>query len=285
MTISNSIQNLGCQIATECFGSHGNPAVVLIMGATASMLGWPDELCTALADHGLQVIRFDHRDTGQSRTLPPGEADYTVEDMAGDVLAVMDSYNLRQATLVGMSLGGYIAQMIAIQYPSRVHSLVLMSAEPLGWDGPPLPHMSDVVHQHFASLGSLDWNDEEAVTAFLLGIDRLCSGSGQPFDEQYGLARIKAVLARTTSPSSMFNHSSLSVREDWTGRFHEIDCPTLVLHGTEDCVLPVENGIAFAEHLTAAELVLIEGVGHEIPTVRISEIAQRIAHHISRTPG
>lgn len=280
----NFVHTQGCCIATECLGLQGQPAVILIMGATASMLSWPAALCTTLAASGLQVIRFDHRDTGLSTTQPPGGAAYAVEDMASDVLAIMDAYDLNQATLMGMSLGGYIAQMIAIQHPSRISSLVLMSAEPLGWDGPSLPQMSEAMIHHFSELASLDWTDETAVIAFLLGIDRLCAGSGQPFDEEDAIVRIKAVLARTARPASMFNHASLSVREDWTGRYREIACPTLVLHGTEDPVLPVANGIAIAEHLPSAELVLFEGLGHEIPRDLLPEIAQRTAEHILRTP-
>ena len=80
----------GARLATESFGTPGDPALVLVMGATASMLGWPETFCAALAAQGLHVIRFDHRDTGASTTLPPGTADYAVEDMAADVLAVMD---------------------------------------------------------------------------------------------------------------------------------------------------------------------------------------------------
>lgn len=84
------IETRGVRLATESFGGPGDPAVILVMGATASMLGWPETLCAALAAQGLHVIRFDHRDTGASTTLPPGTADYAVEDMAADVLAVMD---------------------------------------------------------------------------------------------------------------------------------------------------------------------------------------------------
>lgn len=107
------VENQDVQIATQAFGSPEDPALVLIMGATASMLGWPDEFCTALADHGYYVIRFDHRDTGQSTTFPLGQANYTVEDLTDDVVSVLGAYQLDQAHVLGMSLGGYVAQMLA----------------------------------------------------------------------------------------------------------------------------------------------------------------------------
>lgn len=160
------IENRGVQIATQTFGAPADPALLLAMGATASMLGWPDELCATLADRGLLVIRFDHRDTGASTTLPPGEADYTVEDMAADVIAVLDGYGLERAHLMGMSLGGFIAQMVASQHPERVLSLTPVASEPLGWDGPPLPTISQAFLDHFGGFGSLDWSGREAGARF-----------------------------------------------------------------------------------------------------------------------
>lgn len=99
-----------------------------------SMLGWPDGFCEAL-----RVIRFDHRDTGGSTTIPPGEAGYTVEDMASDIVAVIEAYGLEAANLVGMSLGGLLSQIVAVDHPERVSSPTLIASEPLGWDGEPLP--------------------------------------------------------------------------------------------------------------------------------------------------
>lgn len=280
-----TIESQGIRIATQSFGSPADPALLLAMGATASMLGWPDELCIALAERGFFVIRFDHRDTGQSTTLPPGQADYSVEDMAADVIAVMDAYGRDRAHLMGMSLGGYISQMLALQHPERVLSLTLVASEPLGWDGPPLPHISQAFLDHFSGFGALDWSDREAVTGFLLRSEELCAGSGQPFDGPRVRARIGQVLARTDSPASMFNHGALTTREDWTGRFRAIARPVLVLHGEEDPVLPVENGRALAEGIADSGLLVLPGMGHELPLSRLPLIAERVAAHIERTQG
>lgn len=275
----------GGAVAAQHFGSRGDPALLLIMGATASMLGWPDALCVSLADEGFFVIRFDHRDTGRSSAFPPGKATYAVEDMANDVLAVMDHYELKTAHLIGMSLGGYIAQMIALEHPGRVDSLILVSAEPLGWDGPELPHISQSILDHFSALSSLDWSDRSAVKEFLLEIDRLSAGTGRPFDEVGAGARIEQVLDRTNSPASMFNHSTLSVQKDWTGRFRAISCPVLVIHGADDPVLPIDNGRAIAEGINGAELMVLNGVGHEIPPDRAPEIVRGVARHINKSVG
>ena len=148
------------------------------------------------------VIRFDHRDTGQSTTVPPGAADYAVEDMADDVMAIFDAYCLGSAHLAGMSLGGYIAQMAALMWPARVQSLTLIGSEPLGWDGPPLPQISDEFLAHFGALGGLDWSDREEVIAFLLKGERLCANNASAFDEKNVRTQIERVLSRTHSPAA-----------------------------------------------------------------------------------
>lgn len=274
------IDGAGVTLATESFGRPEDPALVLVMGATASMLGWPEALCRALAGQGVFVVRFDHRDTGESTTVPPGEASYSVEDMAGDVLAVMDGYGIRRAHLAGMSLGGFIAQMVALQHPERVASLTLIASEPLGWEGEPLPHISEEFLGHFAVLGSLDWSQRDTAADFLVESERLCAGSGAPFDAATAKAVALRVLERTDNPASMFNHGSVTTREDWTGRFRGIACPVLVIHGDEDPILPVENGRAIADGIPGARIEVLSGVGHELPARWQDWLADRIARHV-----
>lgn len=266
------IANGPVSLMTESFGRADDPALVLVMGATASMLGWPDAFCQLLAAGGFHVIRFDHRDTGQSTTGLAGEPRYAVEDMAGDVLAVLDGYNLPAAHVAGMSLGGYIAQMAALMAPERVRSLTLIASEPLGWDGAPLPHISDAFLENFNQAETLDWTDRPAVTAFLLEGMRLCAGSKHRFDAEGERAVIERVLDRTDNIAASFNHGMLGVRGDWTGRFRDIRQPVLVIHGTEDPVLPLANGQALAEGIAGTRLKVLDGVGHELPPPELPTI-------------
>lgn len=279
------IQADGARLATESFGRPGDPALVLVMGATASMLGWPEALCTALASEGVHVLRFDHRDTGASTTRPPGAAGYAVEDMAADVLAVMDGHGIRRAAVMGMSLGGYIAQMVALMAPERVTALVLVASEPLGWDGPALPHMSAAMLAHFGGLAGLDWTDGAAVAGFMVETERLCAGSVPGFDAGAAQAQVARVLARTDSPASMFNHAGLTLRDDWTGRFREIAPPVLVFHGAEDPVLPPANGEALAAGIAGADLVVVPGMGHELVAPHLAGIVSEVAAFLRRRAG
>ncbi len=267
-------------LATQAFGAPRDPALLMMMGATASMLGWPDALCTTLAERGLFAIRYDHRDTGQSKTAPPGRANYSVEDLADDAIAILDGYGINKAHVLGMSLGGFIGQMIALDHPDRIMSLTLLASEPLGWDGEPLPHIAPAFLKHFEGLRTLNWSDADTVIDFLMTSERLCNGTAYPFDEIAARERTSQVLSRTESPASMFNHSMISVRRDWTGRFREISIPVLVVHGEEDPILPVENGLALAQGINGASFIGMPGVGHEIPNAFIEDISDRIAAHL-----
>ena len=274
------VRNGDVRLVSQSFGDPSDPPVLLVMGATASMLGWPDGFCEALAAEGLRVIRFDHRDTGGSTTIPPGEAGYTVEDMANDIVAVIEAYGLEAANLVGMSLGGLLSQIVAVDHPERVSSLTLIASEPLGWDGEPLPHISPAFMEHFGTVADLDWTDADAVTAFLVEIDKLSSGSGAPFDTNRSADRARQVQARSECLASMFNHATVESERDWTGRFREISQPVLVVHGSEDPVLPLPNGQALRDGIEGAELLLLEGVGHELPERAWEPISDAIARMV-----
>lgn len=265
------------EIAVESFGAPDAPLIVLAMGATYSMLGWPAPLCEALAARGYRVIRYDHRDTGLSTTVPPGAATYTVEDLAADLVGVIAAQGAGRAHVVGMSLGGYIGQVAALSAPERIASLTLIGAEPLGWDGPPLPHIAPGFLEHFETLADLDWSDREAAIAFLTGVARLCAGSAIPFDEAAARAEAAAVLTRTSSPLSAFNHATVTAQGDWHAAFRRIPQPVLVLHGEEDPILPLANGQALAAGILGAELRILPGVGHELPAALIPTIADAIA--------
>lgn len=255
----------GSSLFTEARGDPAHPALVLVMGATASMLWWPESLCDGLARQGRYVIRYDHRDTGQSSTAPPGPPPYTVEDMAADICSVIEGYGLTCADVMGMSLGAYLAQIAALTRPDLIRSLILFAAEPLGWTGPPLPGMSDAVLSHFAQLQAVDWTDAAQVTAFQLGLARICAGTGAVFDESASAARIAAEMARSPHLQAAFNHAMLSGQADWSDRARDIRQPVLVVHGADDPVLPLPNAQALARTIPGARMAVLNGVGHELP--------------------
>ena len=122
------------EIVSADFGDPAHPALLLIMGAMASMLWWPEAFCRKLAGEGLFVIRYDNRDTGLSTKYAPGEPPYTFDDMADDAIRVLDSHGIGKAHVVGMSMGGMVAQLVALKHPSRVISLTVISSSPVGID-------------------------------------------------------------------------------------------------------------------------------------------------------
>jgi pimeloyl-ACP methyl ester carboxylesterase len=148
--MTKMIANGDVELATEAFGDPANPPVLLIMGAMASMLWWPEDFCQALASRGRFVIRYDNRDTGLSTVYEPGHVSYSKEDMADDAFAVLDAYGVDDAHIVGMSLGGMIAQLAAFSRQERVRTLTLISTSPMGVDTTRLPGMSDAYEAHGA---------------------------------------------------------------------------------------------------------------------------------------
>src|ERR687891_402724 len=142
------IDTNGISLHCEAIGDPAAPAVLLIMGAMSSAVWWPEELCRRLAGRGRYVIRYDHRDTGKSTSYAPGEATYTVEGLADDAVAVLDGYGLDRAHLVGISLGGYLAQLVALKYPSRALTLTLIASERLALAGPDLPSVEPSIFDY-----------------------------------------------------------------------------------------------------------------------------------------
>lgn len=271
------IRNGEVRLAAETFGAPENKPVILAMGATASMLWWPEEFCNGLAARGYFVVRFDHRDTGQSTTAPPGTPAYSAEDLAADLIAVMDGLKLDSAHVVGMSLGGFIGQIEALAWPDRIRSLTLIGSEPLGWTGPELPGISPTFLKHFGSFATLDWSDRKATADFMLEIARLSAGSGHPFDAARERRRIEAEIERAVDIRSAFNHGMVQLRDDWSGRAAGITQPVLILHGSDDPILPLANGQALASIIHGSRLVVLDGVGHELPQAILPRMVDEIA--------
>jgi len=273
------IDTNGVSLHCQAVGDRADPAVLLIMGAMSSAVWWPEELCRQLAGRGRYVIRYDHRDTGRSTSYAPGQARYTVEDLADDAVAVLDGYGLDRAHIVGMSLGGYLSQLIALKHPSRALTLTLIASERLALADPGLPTIDPSVIEYHARAAELDWSDRDAVVAHQVGAWRMNSGSAHAFDEPAIRALAEADFDRTPSLLTTFNHAALGDAVGWVDRLAEIDVPTLIVHGTEDPVLPYPHALALKAGLSTATLLTLEGSGHELHRADWPTILDAVARH------
>ncbi|GHG71079.1 alpha/beta hydrolase [Comamonas sp. JC664] len=277
------IETRGIQLCTESFGSPSDPPLLLIMGAVSSMKWWPDPLVEQLVGAGRFVIRYDHRDTGRSTTQPPGPPRYTVDDMADDLIAVLDGYGLPRAHLVGMSLGGMLAQIVALKAPERVRSLTLIAAQFLGDLGFEPPPLSPALLAHFATMATLDWRNEAAVLDFMVEAGRLNSSERRPYDVALARRVAAGEFRRSLDIQSMMNHASLTGGERWYNRTHALQAPLLVIHGALDPVVPYVHGTALSQAVPEAKLVTLEAAGHELHEADWPVIAEAIITH-TRAP-
>lgn len=261
--VEKAVERPGLTLATEAFGDPSDPAILLIMGATSSMLWWPGAFCEQLAGAGRYVIRYDNRDTGRSTTGAPGKPTYTTDDMADDALRILDDYGIDQAHLAGMSLGGMIAQLVALKAPERVRTLTLISSSAFDEADEDLPPMDPAFIAHFGKIETLDWTDRAAVVDFQTESFRIAAGSAAPFDEAAARDLAGAEVDRATNIRSALNHGGLSGGEAFAGRIGEIAAPALVIHGRHDPILSFEHGRRLAAKLPSARLVELDG-GHEL---------------------
>lgn len=279
-SVTRIIDHAGLSFHTESFGDPADPAILMIMGATASMLWWPDEFCRSLAAAGRFVIRYDNRDTGRTTTAAPGEPGYTIDDMADDALAIMDSYGLADAHLVGMSLGGMIAQLVALKEPGRVKSLTLIATSAFDEDDPELPPMDRALQEHFGKMAALDWRDREAVVAFHAESFRISAGRQSAFDEARARDLAAREFDRALNPQSAMNHAMLGGGEAFAGRLGEIAVPALVIHGKHDPILSFEHGRKLAQKLPRSRMVALDA-GHELNERDWGRIVEAIRIHSS----
>jgi pimeloyl-ACP methyl ester carboxylesterase len=276
---TKQITDRNINLFSESFGSPNNPPILLIMGATASGIWWPEAFCQQLADLDRFVIRYDHRDTGRSTSYEPGQSHYSVEDLADDALAILDAYQLKHAHLVGMSLGGFLAQLLALKTPNAVKSLTLIASERLAAADPALPAMDASVMDYHAQGTKLDWTDREAVIEYQLGLWRLLAGSAHPLDETLTRKLAADDFDRTPNLLTKFNHALLQGGDRWLNRLHDISVPTLIVHGTEDIVLPYAHALALQSEISNSTLLTLEGTGHELHPEDWSTILTAIQSH------
>ena len=205
---------------------------------------WEDEFCESLAAGGRFVVRYDHRDTGQSVSYESGAPAYGFGDLVDDAVDLLDHFGVVGAHVVGMSMGGAIAQLMALDHPDRVDSMTLISSGPAapGPDDPDLPAMSEETGARFSIVESPDWSDREAVTDYLVHLARVSSAPSVEFEEEPFRALAARVIDRSSNIESSFtNHNLLAGDGRWRDRLADLSVPTLVIHGTEDPVVPYGN--------------------------------------------
>ncbi len=268
----------GINLCTDSFGKPVNPAILLIMGAQSSLIWWEEEFCQRLADAGRFVIRYDNRDVGRSTTYEPGQPGYTFEDMADDAVRVLDAYKVEQAHIVGMSMGGILTQIIALRHPERVRTITLLSTSNFA---PHLPPMEERIIDFFSNMGIIDWTNEQSVAEFAIERSRILVGSKHLFDEDKVAVLAKKEFARSNMMASMTNHTVLTGGESYLVRTSEIHVPALIVHGTEDPIIPYEHGKNLANEIPGAVLLTLEGTGHELHYDDWDLIIDAISKHTS----
>jgi pimeloyl-ACP methyl ester carboxylesterase len=280
----------GIQIEYETFGEMPSPPLLLIMGLSAQMMGWEEEFCKRLVEKGLFVIRFDNRDVGLSTKFDEAgtpdivaamqgqefQAAYSLDDMADDAVGLLDALGIEKAHICGVSMGAMITQVIGYRHPSRVLSLIPI----MGTTGnPALPRAKP---EAWEMLITPNPAEREAYIEYSVIMWKVFWGSLH-FDED--IVRMRAALSydRAFYPQGIpRQHAAIISNGDRKSRLASITAPTLVIHGSEDPLLPVEHGKDTAEAIPDAEMLIIDGMGHCLPKVVWTQIVDAIANHTNK---
>jgi pimeloyl-ACP methyl ester carboxylesterase len=274
-------------IAYEQIGDYDAPPVLLVQGLGAQLIAWPDGFCTAIAEHGLRVIRFDNRDTGRSSHITHAPApdlpavllgdlssvSYTLSDMAADTIGLLDALDISSAHLVGISMGGAIAQTVAIEYPDRVRSLTsMMSTTGDMKVGQATPETMKTLFSEPPAVTRKDVIDRQVKAFSVIG------SPGFETDPGEVVARAARAYDRGYDPTGIARQAVASLASgDRTELLHNLDLPVLVIHGLNDVMVDVGGGRATAAAIPNSKLVLVKGLGHSLPRELWSEFAELIA--------
>ena len=263
----------GIELEYETFGDPAGEPLLLIMGLGAQMISWHDDFCAQLAERGFRVIRFDNRDSGLSTYMEDaGHPDmaaafsgnpqpaYHLDDMADDAVGLLDALGIDAAHVVGASMGGFIAQLVAINHADQVLTLTSIMSGPGGRDEiPPKPEGAAILIM--APPPTREERIEQA-----MAVRRILKGSGDPFDEDYERRRAERAVDRAYYPVGTARQLvAILAAESRVERLRGVKAPTLVLHGIDDVLVPVENGRIVAATVPGARLVEFTGMGHNLP--------------------
>ncbi|AFR06618.1 alpha/beta fold hydrolase [Nocardiopsis alba] len=287
------------RLAFDTWGEeNGGDPILLIMGMGINRQWWPDDLCRALAEQGFSVARYDNRDSGESTYLPPvrtrkpftalmrrrGDA-YTAEDMADDAIAVMDELGWGSAHVFGISLGGAIAQRVAIGHPDRVRTLTSMAAVPADVSGPGLLRYINL----FSMARLVRWSHPATREGAIQGsfdIARFCASSRRPFDEEEARERAERLVDHGSRDN--LAHSR-QIGAQWHGPgIDAITVPTLVIHGQDDPLIRPRAAADIAARVPGARPVVLPGVGHDVPGFArrpVAELIRGLADEVPASSG
>jgi len=286
----------GIQIEYETFGDPSDPPLLLVIGLGGQLIWWDESLCQDLASRGHYVIRYDNRDTGLSTKFDQaGKPDvmgtfgkilsgdkssvlYTIEDMADDGVGLLDAIGIPSAHICGMSMGGMIAQTIALRHPSRVLSLTSIYSQT---GNPELPQPKPEV---LTALLTPIPTERAAYIEYMVGFHKMATGQGYPMDEECTSRNMAASYDRCFYPHGIGRQViAVMAQNNRKAALAAIKAPVLVIHGTDDPFVPVEGGKETAAAIPGARLILIEGMGHDLPHGGAwPQIVDAIAAHTRR---
>jgi pimeloyl-ACP methyl ester carboxylesterase len=268
----------GIQIEYETFGEPDSPALLLIMGFGGQLIWWDEQLCQQLAEQGHYVIRYDNRDAGLSSKIEESGASdimktiealmqgevatppYTFEDMADDAVGLLDALGIKKAHICGMSMGGEIAQTIAINHPERILSLISIYSRT---GDPEEPQAKPEIREIMLTPPP---DEREGYIEHMLKLWRMIAGPGFPFDEKWHRELATKTYDRAYYlQGAAYQFAATLARKNRKPKLGSVSVPTLVMHGADDPVVLVECGKNTAEAIPGAELMIIDGMGHDIP--------------------
>jgi pimeloyl-ACP methyl ester carboxylesterase len=282
------------ELCYERIGDPADPALLLVMGLGTQMIGWDDDLCELIAERGFHVIRFDNRDVGHSTrfdhvpppslreflTRRPRHVAYTMDDMADDATGLLDALDIEAAHVVGASMGGMIAQELAARSPERVRSLVsIMSTTGNRWVGQP-------VLRAYPHLLRRPRGGKQQFVERMIGFFELVGSRGFPPDEERMRRMAERAWDRGINPAGTGRQlAAIIAAGDRTKRLRQITAPTTVIHGSVDRLIRPSGGRATAKAIPGARLVIIEGMGHDLPRPAWPRIVDEIAATAARAPA
>ena len=277
----------GITLCYETFGEASDPPLLLIQGLGMQMVGWPEEFCEQLAARGFYVVRFDNRDIGRStrvsgRPPTPGQlvrrridpVHYTLSDMAQDAAGLLRALELEPAHVVGVSMGGMIAQTLAAEHPESVRSLVsIMSTTGNRWRGQP-------AFRIYRFLLRRAPDDRAGFIEHIGKLFAVIGSQGLPQDTE----RIREIAARSYDrghdPAAAGRQlGAIIASGDRTAQLRQITAPTLVIHGSKDRMVNRSGGLATARAIPGARMLTIKGMGHDLPEAAWPQLLDAIAEH------